>query len=158
GEPPNFTYAGTTIVKRGSVGFGMPAESHFGEAGTLIDKDWMETDRRKSGACSGNIYFTFTPFHGLRGSFPIRFSRSSYGGKTFSKAVPITTGSQAGTTVAQGADIAVGIDGTVYVAYRTFTHNKIDQGGIQVVSSKDCGKHWSHPVNVGSILAGQAPG
>jgi hypothetical protein len=158
GEPPNFTYAGTTIVKRGSVGFGVPLESRVGNAGTLIDKEWMEIDRRTSGACSGDIYYTFTPYHGQRGSFPIRFTRSSDGGKTFSKPKPITTGSQAGTVYTQGSDIAVGIDGTVYVAYRTFTSNKIDQGGIQIVSSKDCGKHWSNPAKAGSILAGQAPG
>jgi hypothetical protein len=158
GTPPNFTFTGTTIVDRGAVGFALPSGSRFGFAGTLNDKEWMEIDRTSS-ACSGNVYVTFTAFHGLAGSFPIKFSRSKNGGASFSNPSTITTGGKTGTVRTQGSDIAVAPNGTIYVVYRTFTQNKNDIGGIQIVKSTNCGKKWSNPVFVSpSIVGGQAPG
>jgi hypothetical protein len=93
---------------------------------------------------------------GTRG-FPIKFSRSSDGGATFSPPHTISTGGQAGTRSNQGSDIAVGPDGTAYVACRTFATN-VDPSAINVVKSTDCGKHWTQPVVAGQINAPQAPG
>jgi len=78
GSPPHFTYAGTTIVDRGAVGFAIPNQP-FGFAGTFVDKEWMEIDSNSSAAspCAGNVYVSFTSFHGVGGSFPIVFSRST---------------------------------------------------------------------------------
>jgi hypothetical protein len=90
---------------------------------------------------------------------PMKFSRSTDGGASFSKPSTITTGGKAGTRRAQGSDIAVAPNGTIYVVYRTFTQNKNDIGGIQIVKSTDCGKKWSNPVFVSpSIVGGPAPG
>jgi hypothetical protein len=41
-NPPNFTYAGTTVVDRGAVGFAVPGVIGF--AGSFTDKEWMEID------------------------------------------------------------------------------------------------------------------
>jgi hypothetical protein len=155
-NPPDFTYAGTTIVDRGAVGFAVPNQP-FGFAGEFVDKEWMEIDLNPASPCAGNVYVTFTSFHGVGGNFPMKFSGSTDGGASFSQARTISTGGQAGTVRTQGSDIAVGPDGTIYVAYRTFTTNS-DPASIQVVKSADCGRHWSQPLNLNTIASPQAPG
>lgn len=158
GSPPHFTYEGTTIVDRGAVGYAVPNQP-FGFAGTFVDKEWMEIDLNspEASVCAGSIYVSFTSFHGVGGSFPIKFSASNDGGASFSQARTISTGGQAGTVYTQGSDIVVASNGTVYVTYRTFASNS-EPASIQVVKSTDCGKHWSQPVTTGLISAGQAPG
>jgi len=159
GSPPHFTYAGTTIVDRGAVGFAIPPNQPYGIAGEFVDKEWMEIDLNSSelSQCAGSVYVSFTSFHGLGSNFPIKFSASSDGGATFSQARIISTGGQAGTISTQGSDIAVAADGTVYVAYRTFASNS-EPASVQVVKSTDCGKHFSQPVSTGQISSPQAPG
>jgi hypothetical protein len=158
GSPPHFTYAFTTVVDRGAVGFAVPNQP-FGFAGEFTDKEWMEIDLNSpaSSPCAGSIYVSFTSFHGLAGSFPIVFSRSADGGASFSKGGPISTGGQEGTVSTQGSDIAVAPNGTVYVSYRTFASQN-EPARVQVVKSTDCGQHWSNPVTVNTITAPQAPG
>ena len=159
GAPPHFTYAGTTIVDRGAVGFAVPNQP-FGFAGEFVDKEWMEVDSNSpaDSGCAGNVYVTWTSFHGVGGNFPMKFSRSINGGATFSSSKTISTGGPAGTVRTQGSDIAVAPDGTIYVAYRTFATNS-DPASIQVVKSTDCGKHWSQPVTTNNALSSpQAPG
>ena len=160
GQPPHFTYAGTTIVDRGSVGFAVPPHQPFGIAGTFVDKSWMEIDVNSPAAspCAGNVYVAHTPFHGVGGSSPIVFSRSTDGGATFSQPRALSTGSQDGTRSNEGADVAVGPDGTIYVGYRTSPGGSDANSTISVVRSTDCGRHWSQPVAAGSLVAGQAPG
>jgi hypothetical protein len=118
----------------------------------------MEIDRSSSGACAGNIYVTHASFHGVAGNFPITFSRSSDGGATFSSPRVISTGGQAGTARNQGSELAVASDGTIYVAYRTFPLGSDATSTVSLVKSTDCGRHWSQPVKLGTIGAGQAPG
>jgi hypothetical protein len=158
GMPPHFTYAGTTIVARGAVGFAVPHQP-FGFAGIFVDKEWMEIDVNDpaDSPCAGNVYVTFTKFTGLAGAFPIVFSRSEDGGASFSQPKVISTGGREGTLSTQGSDIAVAPDGTVYVAYRTFATNTAP-AAIQVVKSMDCGKHWTQPVTLNTISSPQAPG
>jgi hypothetical protein len=156
GNPPNFTYAGTTIVERGAVGFAVP--SPFGFAGKFTDKPWMEVDLNSPSAspCSGNLYVAHTNFHGLLGGSPIVFSRSSDGGATFSLPRTISTGGPGGTPANQGADIAVASNGTIYVAYQAFERSNPPTNTVSVVKSTDCGDHWSQPVQVGPVITGQA--
>ena len=157
-NPPSFTYAGTTIVDRGAVGFAVPNQP-FGFAGTFVDKVWMELDLNapSASACSGSVYVTDTAFHGVGGSFPILFRRSTDGGATFSQPKTISTGSKDGSIRNQGSDIAVAPNGTIYVAYQTDPQGS-DVSSIRLTKSSDCGKHWSNPVLVGEVATGDAPG
>jgi hypothetical protein len=155
-NPPNFTSAGTTVVDRGAVGFAVPGVIGF--AGTFTDKEWMETDQSSTGPCSGNVYVAHTNFHGASGNSPIMFSSSSDGGATFSQPKTISTGGSSGTPYNQGADIAVGPDGAIYVAYAAFQGGGNGFNGIAIVKSTDCGRKWSQPVFVGAINDPQAPG
>jgi hypothetical protein len=156
GNPPNFTYAFTTVVDRGAVGFAVPGVIGF--AGTFTDKEWMEVDTYTDSPCSGNIYVAHTSFHGAGGGSPIMFSRSTNGGQSFSHTQTISTGGSSGTPFNQGADIAVAPDGTVYVAYGAFQGGGNPFNGIALVKSTDCGRKWSQPVFVGAINDPQAPG
>jgi hypothetical protein len=157
GTPPHFTYAGTTIVDRGAVGFAVPGVIGF--AGDFVDKPWMEIDLNSPAAspCAGSVYFAWTSFHGPAGNSPIKFSRSTDGGASFSAHKVISTGGQGGTPNNQGADIAVGPNGTIYIAYLAFERST-GALSINLVRSTDCGKQWSQPVVVRQIAGGQAPG
>lgn len=157
-NPPNFTYAGTTVVDRGAVGFAVPGVIGF--AGTFTDKEWMEVDTNSSSSspCAGNVYVAHTNFHGAAGNSQIMFSRSTDGGATFSHTKTISTGGASGTPHNQGADIAVAPDGTVYVAYGAFQGGGNAFNGIAIVKSTDCGVKWSKPVFVSAINDPQAPG
>lgn len=157
-NPPNFTYAYTTVVDRGAVGFAVPGVIGF--AGTFTDKEWMEIDVNSpsTSACAGYLYVAHTNFHGARGNSQIMFSRSKDGGATFSPTKTISTGGSSGTPHNQGADIAVAPNGTVYVAYAAFQGGGNPFNGIAIVKSTDCGRKWSQPVFVGSINDPQAPG
>jgi hypothetical protein len=157
GSPPHFTYQGTAVVDRGAVGFAVPNQP-FGFAGNFTDKPWMEVDLNPPSAspCSNYVYFADTDFHGVFGNSPIVFSRSTDGGETWSGPRTISGGGRSGGPYNQGADIAVAPDGTVYVAFSAFSRQ--DGNTISVVKSTDCGRHWTNPVIVNTIGAGQAPG
>jgi hypothetical protein len=160
GSPPHFSYAGTTVVDRGAVGFSVPPNQPFGSAGIFVDKEWMELDLNSPAAspCAGNVYVAFSRFNGVGGGSRIAFSRSADGGATFSQLSVISTGGQAGSRSTQGADIAVSTDGTIYVAYQSDVGNNQDTDSIKVVKSTDCGTQWTQPLTIASIGLGQAPG
>ena len=155
-NPPNFTYAFTTVIDRGAVGFAVPGAAGF--AGTFTDKEWMEIDNYSDSPCFGYVYVAHTNFHASSGSSPIMFSRSTNGGASFSHPKTISTGGSSGTPHNQGADIAVAPDGTIYVAYGAFQGGPRGFNGVAVVKSTDCGRKWSQPVFVGSFNDPQAPG
>ncbi len=150
-NPPDFTYAFTTIVDRGAIGFAIPAGQPFGFAGKFDDKNWMAIDMNPSSPCFGNVYYSFTKFTGLAGAFPIVFSRSTDGGATFSEPRPVSQSGQDGTTATQGSNIAVASNGTVYVSYRTFATNSDPTFKVQVVRSNDCGQHFGQPVTAATF-------
>lgn len=156
-NPPNFTYERTTVVDRGAVGFAVP--SPFGFAGRFTDKEWMEIDDNAAAdsPCAGNVYVAWTDFHGVGGNSPIRFSRSSDGGATFSQGKTISTGGSSGTPNNQGADIAVAPNGTIHVAYTAFERST-GAFTVNAVRSTDCGEKWSRPTVLGPISGGQASG
>jgi hypothetical protein len=154
GNLPHFTYAGTAIVDRGAVGFAVAS----GFAGNFTDKPWMEVDLNSPSAspCSGNVYYADTNFHGQQGSSPVTFSRSSDGGVTWTPPHVLSTGGAQGASHNQGADIAVAANGTIYVAFESFSSQGVDT--INFVKSTDCGEHWTQPLAVNTIDSSQAPG
>jgi hypothetical protein len=156
-NPANFTYAGTTVVDRGAVGFAVPGVIGF--AGDFTDKEWLEVDLNSPSAspCSGSVYVAWTSFHGAFGNSPIKFARSTDGGASFSPHQTVSTGGSEGTPNNQGADIAVGPDGTIYLAYAAFERST-GTSSINLVKSQDCGRKWSQPVIVGTVNDPQAPG
>lgn len=151
-NPPNFTYAFTTIVDRGAIGFAIPAGQPFGFAGKFDDKNWMAVDTYAGSPCFGTIYYSFTKFTGLAGAFPIVISRSTNGGATFSEPRPVSQRGRAGTVATQGSSIAVAPNGTLYVSYRTFATPSRPTFAVQVVRSTDCGKHFSRPVTAATFV------
>ena len=165
-NPPNFTYAFTTIVDRGAVGFAIPnpqgpGGNPFGIAGIFDDKNWHAVDTTPGSPCFGNVYYSYTKFAGsLGGQAVIQFSRSTDGGATFSEPRAISQKGQDGTIFTQGSNIAVAPNGTVYVVYRTFASSSDPTFKVQVVRSNDCGQHFGKPVTaaVFSPMPRQAAG
>jgi hypothetical protein len=164
GNPPDFTYEFTTIVERGALSL-LPDPAFFQTfnfPGQFEDKTWMGVDTNSSSPCVGSIYVAWTMFTGNQGARQIVFSRSTDGGASFSQPVPVSQRGQEGNQAAQGAYIAIGSDGRVYVAYRAFATNPSDvPSGIDVVRSSDCGVHFGKPVSaVPSFVAmrGVEPG
>ena len=94
------------------VGKGTPSAV---QGGIFMDKDMLEVDRT-GGRYDGNVYVCWTRFVAA-GQNKIYFSRSTDGGNTFSRPIPVSGG---GNIRTQGCDIAIEHDGDVYVAYRTF--------------------------------------
>src|SRR3990172_3875187 len=84
-SPPNFTYAQTTIVDRGAIGFAIPPGQRFGFAGIFDDKNWMAVDTYQFSPCFGTIYYSYTKFSGLAGQFAIQLATSDDDGVTFNE-------------------------------------------------------------------------
>lgn len=145
-NPPDFTYAFTTIVGEGAVGFGIPDGQPFGFGGLFPDKNWQAVDTHSTSPCEGNVYYTFTKFTGLGGAFPIVFARSTDGGATFSAPRAVSNKGADGSNATQGSHIGVAPDGTVFVSYRTFPTSSDPTVKLQVVRSDDCGRHFGKPV------------
>jgi hypothetical protein len=149
GDPPNYTYAFTTVVDKGAVGFANPGA--FGFGGQLDDKNWHDIDRNPSSPCFGNVYYTYTKFAGQAGGFPIVFSRSLDGGATFDEPQQITNVGRNGTHATQGSYLAIASDGTIFIGYRTFPTSSDPTTKLQVVKSTNCGKSFGQPVTAATL-------
>ena len=111
------------------------------------DKEWIATDNSTS-ACSGNVYGSWTHFVDNT-TDEIFFSRSTNHGVNWSKPLHIDTASQDGAV--QGSQVAVGPDGSVYVAYEVFLGTGAT-GQQFIAKSTNCGQSFSAPVAASPVF------
>jgi hypothetical protein len=143
-SPLGLQFVRTVLVGEGASGI-------FPVGGVFPDKDSLKVDGWSCilSAFCGNVYAAWTKFSGNQGQDQILFARSTDQGATFSKPIVISKS----VANAQGSDIAVAPDGTVYVVWRQFPHsgNSNEGDGIVYAKSTDGGKTFSDPVFAFSI-------
>lgn len=137
--PLGMDYLRTVIV-----GVGTPSAFFFGR---FNDKPSLKVDTWEGSPHHGNVYVSWTLFPGA-GQDQILFSRSEDHGVTFSAPIKISKD----IANAQGSDIAVAPDGTVYVVWRQFAFLKpgvVD--AIMFVKSTDGGRTFTAPQMVAAV-------
>jgi hypothetical protein len=127
---PSFTQSGCHAVR-----------TSLTPSTNLEDKEWIATDNSTS-SCSGNVYASWTHFVDNT-TDKIFFSRSTDHGVTWSGSLHIDSAAQDGAV--QGSQVAVGPDGSVYVAYEVFTGTG-STGQQFIAKSTNCGKSFGTPV------------
>lgn len=137
--PLGIDYLRTVIV-----GEGTPSaffEGRFNDKPALVTDDWPGSPR------NGNVYVSWTLFTGA-GQDKILFSRSTDGGVTFSRPIAISKS----VPNAQGSDVAVAPDGTIYVVWRQFGFpaSGVDDA-ILFVKSTNGGRSFSDPAEIRPI-------
>jgi hypothetical protein len=115
--------------------------------GLFQDKINIAVDQSTGMPTSGNVYVAWARYSGQAANNRIYFTRSTDGGRTFSKPVRLTDG----LAEEQFADIAIGPQGAVYVTYREIAHQKSTQNRIRIVRSTNGGQSFSAPRTVASI-------
>jgi len=116
--------------------------------GLFQDKINIAVDQGSGTPTAGNVYVAWARYSGQAANNNIFFTRSTDGGRTFSKPTRIT----GGQAEEQFADIAIGPDGAVYVTYREIAHQKSTENRIRIVSSTDGGQSFSAPRTVAPIV------
>ncbi len=111
------------------------AKNTFG-LGSFNDKTDLVAD-----PATGNVYASWSDFHGVTGCNEILFSRSTDHGATFSKPVKISSGICGN----QGPSIAIGTGGHVFVGWEGNTGGALNRApgavnGAAFVASSDFGK------------------
>jgi hypothetical protein len=137
-SPLGIQFNRTVIVGKGSSG-AYPFAGVFNDKPSIKVDDWSIVQSN----FAGNVYVAWTLFPGARGQARVMFSRSTNGGAAFSKPIIISKN----VPNAQGSDIAVAPDGTVYVVWRQFAFSGASNAGdgIVVVKSTNGGKTFSNP-------------
>jgi hypothetical protein len=133
---------GATYVRTVQVDRGTPSVW-----GVFQDKINIAVDQSRGTATAGNVYVAWARYTGQAANNVILFSRSTDGGRTFSKPARLTQG----RAEEQFADIGVGPQGAVYVTFREIAHQGPTQNRARIVRSTDGGRSFSSPVTVASI-------
>jgi hypothetical protein len=131
------TYVRTVRVERGTPSVW----------GLFQDKINIAVDQSVGTPTAGNVYVAWARYSGQAANNVILFSRSTDGGRTFSRPERLT----GGHAEEQFADIGVGPQGAVYVTYREIAHQKSTQNRIRIVRSTNGGRSFGSPVTVASI-------
>jgi len=134
------TYDRTVLVKRGTP-------SGLFLTGLFQDKINLTVDQT-SGAHSGNVYVAWSQYNGFAPTNAVLFSRSTDHGLTFSRPVRVTPVSL-GT--ASFADLAVGPDGAVYLAFLTYPSPSNPATDVWLSKSTDGGVSFGPPAQVDRI-------
>jgi hypothetical protein len=132
------TYTRTTLVARGTPSVG----------GIFNDKVNLVVDQT-SGSRSGTIYVGWVKYTGGSANNVLQIARSTDHGQTFSKPVRVSQG----LGEEQFADLAVGPDGSVYVTYRTFAHQKSTSADIWIAKSTNGALTFATPRKIASSIS-----
>jgi hypothetical protein len=136
-------YDRTVLVKRGTP------SGQF-TTGLFQDKINLTADQT-SGSFAGNVYVAWSQYPGFSGTNnAVLFSRSTDHGETFSKPVKVTPVAH-GT--ASFADLAVGPNGAVYLAYITYPSSSNPETDVWLAKSTDGGDSFGAPAHVATIVA-----
>ena len=109
--------------------------------GLFQDKINIAVDQSVGTPTAGNVYVAWARYTGQAANNVIFFTRSTDGGRTFSKPLRLTGDS----AEEQFADIGIGPEGAVYVTYREIAHQKSTENRIRIVRSTDGGQSFSAP-------------
>ncbi len=134
-------YDRTVLVKRGTP-------SGLFLTGLFQDKINLTVDQT-AGAFSGNVYVAWSQYNGFAPTNAVLFSRSMDHGITYSRPVRVTPVSL-GT--ASFADLAVGPDGAVYLAFLTYPSSSNPNTDVWLVKSTDGGASFGPAAHVASIV------
>jgi hypothetical protein len=133
-------YDRTVLVKHGTP-------SGLFESGLFQDKINLTVDQT-AGAHSGNIYVAWSQYNGFAPANAVLFSRSTDHGLTFSRPVRVTPVSL-GT--ASFADLAVGPDGKVYLAFLTYPSASNPSSDVWLSTSTDGGVSFGPAAHVATF-------
>jgi hypothetical protein len=134
------SYGGTVEVKRGT-----PSGQFL--TGLFQDKVNLTVDQT-SGPFAGNVYVAWSQYNGFAPTNAVLFSRSTDHGQSFStpiRVAPVSLGT------ASFADLAVGPDGAVYVAYLTYPSPSNPSSDVWLSKSTDGGISFGPPAHVATI-------
>ena len=135
------TYDFTSIAY---AGHDTPSDKLGGPGNSRVtDKEWIAVDDT-GGPCDGYLYMPWALFESAGGAVPIVFQRSTDGGRTWT---PILHLSHSPNTQNQGTTVAVGPDGSVYVAWEDFHKDR-----ILFTRSLDCGVTFEAERGIASVV------
>jgi hypothetical protein len=136
-------FLGSEIVAKGTSAPNLLGKFH--------DKTAIEVDRT-GGACDGNVYFAWSRFTGNAGDVSIYLARSTDHGATWSKPMNLTPNIHD----VQFPDISVTGNGHIYVTLRQFQAQGKQPDAVVFARSTDCGKTFSAPSVVTTIVPNDA--
>jgi hypothetical protein len=134
------TYDRTVLVKSGT-----PSGQFL--SGLFQDKINLTVDQT-TGAHSGNVYVAWSQYDGFAPNNAVLFSRSTDHGLTFSRPVRVTP---VALGTASFADLAVGLDGAVYLAFLTYPSSSDPSTDVWLSKSTDGGESFGAAAHVATI-------
>ncbi len=133
-------YDRTVLVKRGT-----PSGQFL--TGLFQDKINLTVDQT-AGPSSGNVYTAWSQYDGFAPANSVLFSRSTDHGLTFSRPVRVTP---VALGTASFADLAVGPDGAVYLAFLTYPSSSNPGSDVWLSKSTDGGASFGSAAHVATI-------
>ena len=134
------TYDRTVLVKPGT-----PSGQFL--VGLFQDKINLTVDQT-TGPSSGNVYVAWSQYDGRAPNNAVLFSRSTDHGLTFSRPIRVTP---VALGTASFADLAVGPDGAVYLAFVTYPSSSNPSSDIWLSKSADGGASFGPAAHVATI-------
>ena len=140
-----YTGDGATYDRTVEIKGGTPS-GKFG-VGLFQDKVNLVADQT-TGANAGNVYVAWSQYAGQAPNNAVLLSRSTDHGMTFSKPIRV---SPVAHGTASFADLAVGPDGAVYLAYVTYASASNPSSDVWVAKSTDGGQSFGAPALVAAF-------